>query len=238
MELLPSQEEETVDGLAKGVGDRLATGVGDVLNEAFVDDRPDEDRNRTSRVNKECDEALIRESVDRAEEEDISAETCEAFNKAILQACDKPMITLMEMIKNYLMKRLVKKMAELEKWTYYIRPNVFRIVEKLKIKSSICQPEYSGNLKYQVRCPGDDQYMVDIDTKTCACNRWQLIRILYIYGILCILSSNCDPIDYIDYRYKKESCIRTYAPIIYVINGPRIWLKTNDKPLQCLQFKK
>ena len=40
---------------------------------------------------------------------------CEAFNKAILQARDKPMITLMEMIRNYLMKRLVRKRAEVEK---------------------------------------------------------------------------------------------------------------------------
>ncbi|TXG49115.1 hypothetical protein EZV62_024990 [Acer yangbiense] len=74
---------------------------------------------------------------------------CEAFNKAILQARDKLVITHMEMIRNYLMKRLVKKRAELEKWTHDIGPNVFRIVEKLKMESSICQTEYNGNLKYQ-----------------------------------------------------------------------------------------
>ncbi|KAK1587400.1 hypothetical protein Q3G72_012459 [Acer saccharum] len=163
---------------------------------------------------------------------------CEAFNKAILQARDKPVITLMEMIRNYLMKRLVKKRAKLDKWTHDIGPNVFRILEKLKMESSICQPEYSGNLKYQVRCLGDEQYVVDIDTKTCACNRWQLIGIPCIHGISCILSSNRDPIDYIHYRYKKESYRKAYAPIIYGINGPRMWPKTNDKPVQCPQFKK
>ncbi|KAI9160020.1 hypothetical protein LWI28_004317 [Acer negundo] len=293
----------------EGVGDGLATSVGDVLTEAFVD-KPDEDRNRISKVNEECDEALIGESIDKAgerrnkgkqiAEEDISEEDitvddfqreeygsssdidstsddfrsldgtdyekdkgrksrkfikikyhefdpgsdignsifrigmlfandddfrkairayavkhrqsyyraktaareliqgyikdqysklweygeecmkrmrsesvvtyewladkdahhwlvayfknitvcdmlcnnmCEAFNKAILEAYDKPVITFMEMIRNYLLKRLVKKRAELEKWTYDIGPNVFRIVEKLKIESSICQPE-------------------------------------------------------------------------------------------------
>ncbi|KAK3198229.1 hypothetical protein Dsin_021644 [Dipteronia sinensis] len=81
---------------------------------------------------------------------------CEAFNKAILQARDKPVITLMEMIRNYLMNRLVKKRVELEKWKHDIGPNVFRGKEKLKIESSICHPKYSGNLKYQVRGPGDE----------------------------------------------------------------------------------
>ncbi|KAK3230937.1 hypothetical protein Dsin_002818 [Dipteronia sinensis] len=43
---------------------------------------------------------------------------CEAFNVAILAARDKPIITMMEMIRNYLMTRLVRKMAGLEKWSH------------------------------------------------------------------------------------------------------------------------
>ena len=97
---------------------------------------------------------------------------CEAFNKAILQARDKPMITLMEMIRNYLMKRLVRKRAEVEKWNHDIGPNVFKVVERLKLESSIFHPKYNGNFHYQVRGPGVDQHIVDIDKKTCACNRW------------------------------------------------------------------
>ena len=163
---------------------------------------------------------------------------CEAFNKAILQARDKPVITLMEMIRNYLMKRLVRKRAEVEKWSHDIGPNVFKIVERLKLESSICYPEYSGNFHYQVRGPGDDQHIVDIDKKTCACNRWQLTGIPCIHGISALLSSNRDPIDYIHNKYKKENFIKAYAPVIYGINGPMMWPKTNDKPLECPLFKK
>ncbi|KAK2638292.1 hypothetical protein Ddye_026087 [Dipteronia dyeriana] len=36
---------------------------------------------------------------------------CEAFNAAILAARDKPIITMLEMIRNYLMTRLVRKRA-------------------------------------------------------------------------------------------------------------------------------
>ncbi|KAK2651941.1 hypothetical protein Ddye_011797 [Dipteronia dyeriana] len=37
---------------------------------------------------------------------------CEAFNKTILQSRDKPVITILKMIINYVIKRLVKKRAE------------------------------------------------------------------------------------------------------------------------------
>ncbi|KAK0594585.1 hypothetical protein LWI29_037000 [Acer saccharum] len=163
---------------------------------------------------------------------------CEAFNKAILQARDKPVITLMEMIINYLMKRLVRKRAEVEKWNHDIGPNVFKVVERLKLESSICHPEYSGNFHYQVRGPGDDQHIVNIEKKTCACNRWQLTGIPCIHGISTLLSSNRDPIDYIHNKYKKENFIKAYAPVIYGINGPMMWPKTNNKPLECPLFKK
>ncbi|KAK3205776.1 hypothetical protein Dsin_019822 [Dipteronia sinensis] len=97
---------------------------------------------------------------------------CEAFNKAILQARDKHVISLMEMIRNYLMKMLVRKMTEVEKWNHDIGTNVFKVVERLKLENNICHLEYSGNFHYQVRGPGDDQHIVDIDKKTCACNKW------------------------------------------------------------------
>ncbi|KAK1591707.1 hypothetical protein Q3G72_012074 [Acer saccharum] len=117
---------------------------------------------------------------------------CEAFNKAILQARDKPVITLMEMIRNYLMKRGL----------------------------------------------GDEQYMVDIENRTCACNKWQLIGIPCIHGISALSSSNRDPYQFIDIKYKKESFLKAYNPVIYGINGPSMWPKTNDKPIQCPDFKK
>ncbi|KAK4837872.1 hypothetical protein QYF36_009131 [Acer negundo] len=108
----------------------------------------------------------------------------------------------------------------------------------MKLKSIICHFEYCGNSKFQVRGHGHKQYVVDIEKKTCACNKWQLIRILCIHGISALMSSNRYPIDFIDNRYKKASFLKAYILVIYGINGSSMWLKTNDKPLQCPEFKK
>ncbi|KAK0586441.1 hypothetical protein LWI29_006949 [Acer saccharum] len=150
---------------------------------------------------------------------------CEAFNAAILKARDKPVITLMEMIRNCLMKRFVRKRSEVEKWQHAIGPKVFKFVEKLKLESTICHSEYSGNSTFQVRGHADDQYVVDIERRTSACNKWQLIGIPYIHGMSALMSSNRDPIQFIDNMYKKESFLRAYTPVIYGINGPSLWIE-------------
>ncbi|KAK2636514.1 hypothetical protein Ddye_031306 [Dipteronia dyeriana] len=67
---------------------------------------------------------------------------CEAFNSAILNTRDKPMISLMEMIKTYLMKRLTRKRVELEWWKHEIGPTVFKIIENVKLGSNFCRLEY------------------------------------------------------------------------------------------------
>ncbi|KAK3198296.1 hypothetical protein Dsin_021711 [Dipteronia sinensis] len=100
-----------------------------------------------------------------------------------------------------------------------------------------CYIEYSGNYTYQVRARGEDQFVVDIDNITLACNKWQLIEIPCMYGMTVLLSSNRNPINFIDSKYKKETFIKAYTLIIHGINGPIVWPKTNGIPLQCPDFK-
>ncbi|TXG51464.1 hypothetical protein EZV62_023988 [Acer yangbiense] len=44
-----------------------------------------------------------------------------------------------------------------------------------------------------------------------------------------LMSSNRDPIHFIDNKYKKESFLEAYTLVIYGINGPSMWPKTNTK---------
>ncbi|KAK2655818.1 hypothetical protein Ddye_008870 [Dipteronia dyeriana] len=163
---------------------------------------------------------------------------CEAFNSTILNARDKPVISMMEMIKNYLMKRLVRKRAELERWKHEIGPKVFKLVEKVKLESNICCPEYCGNHKYQVRGYGDEQYVVDIQNRTCACNKWQLTGMPCIHGMSALLNSNHGPIQFVHNMYTKETFMKASNPVIHGINGPTMWPNTNEKPVQVPEFKK
>ena len=54
---------------------------------------------------------------------------CEAFNSAILVARDKSIITLLEMIRNYLMNRMTRKRGEVAKWKHPVGPKIFKYLE-------------------------------------------------------------------------------------------------------------
>ncbi|KAK3228515.1 hypothetical protein Dsin_000396 [Dipteronia sinensis] len=144
----------------------------------------------------------------------------------------------MEMIMVYLMKMLVTNRVAAEKWHHQIGPKVMKFVGRIKIDCSSCIPEYSGNYVYQVKENGGEQFVVNIEQKSCACNKWQLIRIPCIHGMATLLTSNRDPVDFIDNKYKKESFLKAYTSVIYGINGPSIWPKPNDIPIECPHFKK
>ena len=94
---------------------------------------------------------------------------CKTFNFAIISARDKLIITLLEMIRNYLMKRLIRKRKDVSKWTHLVGPKVFKFMKKVKLETAICQPHYLGNKVYQVECFGHDQFVVDLENRTSAC---------------------------------------------------------------------
>ncbi|KAK2635805.1 hypothetical protein Ddye_030597 [Dipteronia dyeriana] len=85
---------------------------------------------------------------------------------------------------------------------------LYGFAEKVKQESVYCYSEYSGNSTYQVRAHGDEQFVVDINDKTCGCNKWQLIGISCVHGMAALLSTNHNLIDFIHLRYKKESFLR------------------------------
>ncbi|KAL5567071.1 hypothetical protein UlMin_030235 [Ulmus minor] len=131
-----------------------------------------------------------------------------------MQARAKPIITLLEMIRNYMMKRLSKKRAEIEKWKHHVGPNVFKYVEKMKSQSVYCTPV------------------------TYACRKWQLVGIPCSHAMSVILTSHMNPFDYVDAYYKKETYAKAYQPMIYGLNGPKLWPRSENLPVQCPEFKK
>ncbi|KAG5620652.1 hypothetical protein H5410_005870 [Solanum commersonii] len=69
---------------------------------------------------------------------------CESFNRYILDARDKAIITLLKMIKNKLMKRLFEKN-----------------LNQIRLEAALCRPFFSGGPKVSVEGPRGP-FIVDI----------------------------------------------------------------------------
>ena len=75
---------------------------------------------------------------------------CESFNAAILEARDKPIITLLELVRGYIMKRIVSKREATAKWKHPVGPNIWKLLQSSKTLAQDCISDYCGDMKFEV----------------------------------------------------------------------------------------
>lgn len=72
----------------------------------------------------------------------------EAFNKSILDARDKPVLTMLEKIRLYLMLLMASRRVKVDKWHGEVGRRIQRILEKNKENSQWCIPKAAGQNKF------------------------------------------------------------------------------------------
>ncbi|KAL4570509.1 hypothetical protein LXL04_026165 [Taraxacum kok-saghyz] len=93
----------------------------------------------------------------------------EVFNSKIEDARDQPIITCLEYIREYLMKRLCVVQAAINKCETLLTPTATQLFEVIKKEAARYIAQYNGAWKYQVGCPWQDQYVVDLNDRSCTC---------------------------------------------------------------------
>ncbi|KAM6546147.1 hypothetical protein CsatB_026883 [Cannabis sativa] len=98
---------------------------------------------------------------------------CEGFNgtKSILAARDKPIFSMLERIRMYLMERLSKNRHSVVMWPSNIEPKVSEQLEKNKIDAWGHLPTLSGNLIYQVENMYGSMFLVNLNHWMCSCKK-------------------------------------------------------------------
>ena len=94
---------------------------------------------------------------------------CESFNgtELILEAREKPILKMLEMIRIYLTKRLASQRILLKKWKFQIGPRIHGILEANKMESGHCTAIWVVNKEFQIFSKGA-QYVVDLGKKSCS----------------------------------------------------------------------
>lgn len=156
---------------------------------------------------------------------------CESFNAAIIDARDKPILTMLERIRMYLMVRMAEKRDSVKKWIDGIGPRVSGILEKNKQESGYCIAVWAGDLKFQVSHWKDGNFSVDLQKNFCSCRRWNLTGIPCPHAISAIYKQDYDVIDFVDNCYKSDVYLKAYGPFIHPIFGQDQWVKTGTPPL-------
>ncbi|KAH0705546.1 hypothetical protein KY290_010235 [Solanum tuberosum] len=152
---------------------------------------------------------------------------CESFNRYILDARDKAIITMLEMIKNKLMKRLYKKREWVAKSDSSICPKIVKKLNKISKEAIWFKTDYSGGPRVSVDGPGGVN-IVDMKAKSCTCRRWELTGLPCPHAYACIIGNSERVEDYVDTFYTIETFKNVYSHYINPTNPEDHWPEVVD----------
>ncbi|KAL0431476.1 UNVERIFIED_CONTAM: hypothetical protein Sradi_0773600 [Sesamum radiatum] len=156
---------------------------------------------------------------------------CESFNANILDARDKPILTMLEWVREYLMKRLLENRDKAgRKWKGTLCPKIKKALQKQIDKIGDCIPIKANDRHYQVSCYDGSQFSVDLEIGTCTCRMWQLTGIPCKHGCSAIFHQNLMPEDMVNPYYHVDTYKQVYEPAILPISGEMLWVETNFIP--------
>ncbi|GJW32621.1 mutator type transposase [Tanacetum coccineum] len=142
---------------------------------------------------------------------------CEVFNRQLLEARDSPIITALEHVREYLMKRIVVVQKIIEKCDGPLTPAVARVFDIIKEASSECIVDWNGADQYQVKGYLQEQYVVNLNQRTCSCRKWEISGIPCKHAIAAIhdMADNGNDVNPVNSRelWSKFDCPTTLLPL-------------------------
>ena len=103
--------------------------------------------------------------------------SCEVFNKYILEARELPILSMFEKIKCQLMTRIVNKQNEMrQKFQGTLCPKIKKKILKRSEWANLCYALPAGQGVFQIN-ERENQYIVELTTQHCDCRRWDLTGI-------------------------------------------------------------
>ncbi|GKC76932.1 hypothetical protein Tco_1127706 [Tanacetum coccineum] len=132
----------------------------------------------------------------------VDNNSTEAWNFVLIGARSKPIISMNESIREYLMERMIQKVKFASKWRLDCGPNIRDIMNE---NSSV-------SCKWKVKWNGDEGR-----------GAWELSDIPCCHAIAAIKSRAKDPYDYVDKCYSKEKYLAAYGHPIEVVGSEEFW---------------
>ncbi|XP_076936453.1 uncharacterized protein LOC143603566 [Bidens hawaiensis] len=173
----------------------------------------------------------------RAMSDVLTNNMCECFNSKLVDGRDKPIITLLEYIREYVMRKIVTVLKVIDRSSGLLTPYATQILESVKKEASRYSVHWNGEDHYQVTGPYGDQCVVNMSTSTCACRRWEITGIPCRHVVACIWVKGAHdrsvgrPETFVKPIYTMDRWKAVYSYKVYPINGMSMW-PTSQVPIQ------
>lgn len=126
----------------------------------------------------------------------------ESFNAIILVARYKPILTMCEWIRKYLMNRLTTSATKLDKWKYRVMQIPRKRLDNEVFNNDQWLLTWSTTEQFQVTHTFNIQeFIIDIAKRSCSCNFWELVGIPCRHVVTALSYRRQNPDDFIDDCY-------------------------------------
>ncbi|WVY95217.1 hypothetical protein V8G54_034305 [Vigna mungo] len=148
-----------------------------------------------------------------------------AFNSVLVDSRSKPIVSMLEDIRVYIMKRWAVNKTKMTQYHASICPKVWNKFQKESSLGRCWLPRWSREKLFEVMHISEfgQQFVVNVDTMDCTCRKWAIIGIPCTHAITSMKFLNINAKDYITHWFRKSTYEETYNSIIYPINGQHIW---------------
>ncbi|GJW50178.1 zinc finger, PMZ-type containing protein [Tanacetum coccineum] len=153
----------------------------------------------------------------------------ESFNRAILEPRHKPIITMLEEIRLYIMQRLVAMNKIATNLQDTITPSIRKRLEVLKEKQREWLVIPSGFQELEVR-KDDQSYGVNLQHKVCQCRMWELSGVPCVHAVAAYLHCGIEIDLGVSHWYSQDCWYNAYQFSIKPVFGSNMWKRTNDVP--------
>ncbi|XP_062020892.1 uncharacterized protein LOC133737327 [Rosa rugosa] len=149
---------------------------------------------------------------------------CESFNGWIREARGKPPLTMFEEIRVKLMTRIQLRRKKMQAYNGNICPKARKTLEKNKLKAAIYYiSTFNGGHQAEVENFGGSNNTVDLNLRTCSCQRWELSGIPCKHAVSAIFQKREESDDYVAECYLKKTYMAIYSNLIMHVNGMDLW---------------
>ena len=161
----------------------------------------------------------------------------EVFNKYILDVRNKPIVTMINGIKDKLLVRFDGKRESAATSRWEIAPTYAEQLEMSKKYQRDCKAIRAGPNLWQVSS-GPKTYAVNLEEHTCGCRKWDMSGLPCNHGCSAIYKAKMQPEDFVSPFLRKAMYLEAYKPIVYPVPGEDAWVKSGKPDIEPPVFHK
>ncbi|XP_072060522.1 uncharacterized protein [Arachis hypogaea] len=160
--------------------------------------------------------------------DNITNNMTEVWNAKIVHYRGKPILTMLEELRCYIMRRMAQHKRVLSTYTGIVAPVQQKRIDDIMKECKYWTAQWTGDdareifeVQYHMKKVG-----VDIGNSTCSCNMWQLTGIPCVHAMAAIGRRGDRPEGYVHQWLKMDAFRATYAHSISPVNSEEYWDKS------------